>query len=174
MVFEVLGTSFSDRCSSLYSQFLPSPWTWKSPSQLEKNFPSIFQVSLRSLHIISYWWNALGLTLELYILVVLSLHGSSLIRALSQSLFTMSRLVARLSLFKLRSNNCFLREDSPTSTGIMVLVPYVNLYGVSCAANCKVHRYAHKISTSSSVHLPIVGLSRFFSLFKMTLFVVLT
>ena len=75
----------------------------------------------------------------------------------------------RLSLLRDKSNSCRLMDGSPTSTRIMVSVLYVRLYGVSCVIVWGVHQYAHKTSSSSSVHLPFAVPSLFFNSFKRTL-----
>lgn len=53
-------------------------------------------------------------------------------------------------------------------------IPYIKLCCVSYVTDCGVHRYAHKTSIRFFVHLPLVGPSRFFSSFRITLFAYLT
>ena len=113
----------------LNDKLLPAwlPGLGKAPSQLDENFPSFFLASLRILQTRSPFWKHLGRTFVLYRLEARALQAASRILLLSQNSLTKSRLTARLSSFRVRSNICRLMVGSATSTGIMASVPYVRL-----------------------------------------------
>ena len=159
VAFHVLSTILPDSHSRWYAPPSLTSRIRNGPSQFDENLSSVFLALLRNLQTRSPLWKLLGRTFVLYLLAARSLHAALRILLLSWSSLRRSILTARLSLLRDKSKSCRLMDGSPTSTGIIAFVSYVRLYGVSCG----VHRYAHRNSSSSSVHLSFAVPRLFFN-----------
>ena len=123
-----LGISLPSNSCSLYASLSWLAGTLNGPSQLGPSFlaQGPFLASPRTRHTRSPGWKAHGWTFVLYLLAAWSLVASSLILTMSWTSSVVSSSTFVFSSFCCCWNIGLLVDGSPTSTVIMVSMPYVS------------------------------------------------